>query len=58
MYQNPDEVSVDSEDFKSLPAELQHELIVEMREERKWAPTREMPEVQKYLSGKNHYYYM
>ena len=45
MYQNPSEVNVDSEDFKSLPAELQHELIVEMKEERKWAPTREMPEV-------------
>ena len=44
-YQDPAAINVDSEDFKSLPAEIQHELIKEIKEERKWMNKTDMPGV-------------
>ena len=46
--QNPEEVDIESEDFKSFPPEIQHEILTNMRETRKenyWARLEEMPEV-------------
>ena len=44
-YQDPTALNVDSEDFKSLPAEIQHELIKEIKEERKWMNKNDIPRV-------------
>jgi len=35
-FQDPSEINIDSEDFKALPPEIQHELIKEVQAERKW----------------------
>ena len=35
-FQDPSEINIDSEDFKVLPPEIQHELIKEVQAERKW----------------------
>lgn len=35
-FQEPSKINIDSEDFKALPPEIQHELIKEMQAERKW----------------------
>ncbi|XP_029207712.2 DNA excision repair protein ERCC-5-like isoform X2 [Acropora millepora] len=42
-YQDPATINIDSQDFKSLPAEIQHELIKEVKEERKWRNKHDMP---------------
>ncbi|KAM7431485.1 nucleotide-excision repair [Porites harrisoni] len=42
-YQDPTSINVESEDFQSLPAEIQHELIQEMKEERKFMKKTDMP---------------
>lgn len=44
-YQDPATINIDSKDFKSLPAEIQHELIKEIKEERKWRNKHDMPRV-------------
>ena len=44
-YQDPTSINVESEDFQSLPAEIQHELIQEMKEERKFMKKTDMPGV-------------
>ena len=44
-YQDPATINIDSQDFKSLPAEIQHELIKEVKEERKWRNKHDMPQV-------------
>lgn len=44
-YQDPTSINVDSEDFQSLPAEIQHELIQEMKEDRKFMSKNDMPGV-------------
>jgi len=35
-FQEPSKINIDSEDFKALPPEIQHELIKEIQAERKW----------------------
>lgn len=42
-YQDPSAINIESEDFKALPAEIQHELIKEIKEERKWMNKHDMP---------------
>ncbi|XP_068685969.1 DNA excision repair protein ERCC-5-like [Montipora foliosa] len=42
-YQDPAAINIDSQDFKSLPSEIQHELIKEIKEERKWRHKNDMP---------------
>ena len=44
-YQDPTAVNVNSDDFKALPAEIQHELIKEIKEEKKWMNKMNMPRV-------------
>lgn len=44
-YQDPSAINIESEDFKALPAEIQHELIKEIKEERKWMNKHDMPRV-------------
>ena len=44
-YQDPAAINIDSQDFKSLPSEIQHELIKEIKEERKWRHKNDMPRV-------------
>lgn len=52
--QNLNDVDIDSADFKSLPSELQHEILTEMKETRKrnfLATMEELPEVQCFITS-------
>lgn len=59
-FQDPNAIDIDSEDFKALPAEIQHELIKEIRAERKWMSTDYLSKVWnsviRFSTGKHHGY--
>ena len=47
-FQNLDDMDLESAEFKNLPAEIQHEVLTEIKAERRrnhWANIEELPEV-------------
>lgn len=47
-FEDIEQINTESEDFASLPAEIKHELLTEMKDHRhrtRWAKAGEMPEV-------------
>ena len=53
-HQNLQDVDIDSDDFKALPPELQHEMIIEMKETRKrnsWEMIQSLPAVRGLLAS-------
>ena len=51
-YQNLEDVNIDSESFLSLPPEIQHEMIVEMKEMKKrnsWKTIDQLPKVSRQI---------
>lgn len=54
QYEDLNDIDINSEDFRSLPEEIQHEVITNIRESRKkpfWSRFRELPKVFKGLTG-------
>lgn len=48
FYQNLDAVDIDSEDFKALPIEIQHEILLELKDRlrhRSWTKRGNLPDV-------------
>lgn len=52
-FQDPSAIDIESEDFKALPAEIQHELIKEIKAERKWISKNYIPRVWRTFRIKN-----
>lgn len=50
-YQDMNEIDVNSEEFCSLPLEIQHEILIEMKERKKlrYIDTETLPEVYVYV---------
>ena len=44
-FQDPKAIDIDSEEFKALPPEIQHELIKDIREEKTWMSKNILPGV-------------
>ncbi|XP_078379026.1 LOW QUALITY PROTEIN: DNA excision repair protein ERCC-5-like [Oculina patagonica] len=49
-FQDPTAIDIESEDFKALPAEIQHELIKEIQAEKKWMSKEYKPEATDFSS--------